>query len=118
MPGLELGYCARSGEVDVRLLGAASVLDEAAAFTQAALGENIFATGTESLEQVVVRLLTARGETLATAESCTGGFIAHRVTNVAGASAVFLGRNRELRQRGQNRPARRAGIADRRRKER
>ena len=43
------------------------------------------------VEEAVVRLLTKRRQTLALAESCTGGFIAHRVTNVPGASAVFLG---------------------------
>ncbi len=44
----------------------------------------------EILEAEIVRLLTARKQTLALAESCTGGYIAHRVTNVPGASAVFL----------------------------
>jgi nicotinamide-nucleotide amidase len=39
----------------------------------------------------VVRLLTARKKTLALAESCTGGNLAHRVTNVPGASEIFLG---------------------------
>jgi len=39
---------------------------------------------------VIVRELTKRGLTLAVAESCTGGFLAHRITNVSGASAVFL----------------------------
>ena len=42
-------------------------------------------------EAVVVRLLTERKQTLALAESCTGGAIADRVTNVPGASSVFLG---------------------------
>ena len=44
----------------------------------------------EDLETVIVRLLTERKATLALAESCTGGCIANRVTNVPGASAVLL----------------------------
>jgi len=43
----------------------------------------------EEIEIQIVRLLTERGETLAVAESCTGGYIAHLLTNVPGASAVF-----------------------------
>jgi len=43
------------------------------------------------MEADVVRLLTRRGKTLALAESCTGGFIANRITNVPGASKIFLG---------------------------
>jgi nicotinamide-nucleotide amidase len=43
------------------------------------------------METVVGRLLTERRATLATAESCTGGLIGHRVTAVAGSSAYFLG---------------------------
>jgi nicotinamide-nucleotide amidase len=45
----------------------------------------------DSLEAQVVRLLTKRGLTLAVAESCTGGLIGHRLTNVPGSSACFLG---------------------------
>jgi PncC family amidohydrolase len=43
------------------------------------------------LEQEVVRLLTARGLTLAVAESCTGGLVGHRITGVPGSSACFRG---------------------------
>jgi nicotinamide-nucleotide amidase len=45
----------------------------------------------DEVEALVVRLLTKRRQTLALAESCTGGCIAHRLTNVPGASAVFPG---------------------------
>ena len=43
------------------------------------------------IEEAIIRLLTKRKQTLALAESCTGGGIAHRLTNVPGASVVFLG---------------------------
>ncbi len=46
---------------------------------------------TEALETQIVRLLVERKQTLALAESCTGGYIAHRITNVPGASAIFTG---------------------------
>jgi nicotinamide-nucleotide amidase len=43
----------------------------------------------EELEITIIRVLTQRQQTLALAESCTGGYIAHRITNVPGASAIF-----------------------------
>ncbi len=88
--GLEVGYCARPGEVDLRLIGGPEVLARAEEIVVGKLGGHIISRGAEELEKVVVDLLAARGETLAIAESCTGGFIAHRVTNVPGASAVFM----------------------------
>lgn len=45
----------------------------------------------EKIERAIVRLLTAQKRTLALAESCTGGFIANQITNVPGASKIFLG---------------------------
>jgi nicotinamide-nucleotide amidase len=93
--GLEVGYCARVGQVDVRLSArgaeAERVVRDAAAIVQRMFGAQIYGYDDEEIEAVVVRLLTERGKTLALAESCTGGGIAHRVTNVPGASAVFLG---------------------------
>ncbi len=88
--GLEVGYCARPGEVDLRLIGAEEPLARAEAIVVEKLGAHIVTRDGRELEKVIVDLLTARGETLAVAESCTGGFIAHRVTNVPGASAVFM----------------------------
>jgi nicotinamide-nucleotide amidase len=88
--GIELGYCARPGEVDLRIIGERSALDRAEAIITAGLGASIFSSDGRSLEEVVVKLLTDRKQTLAVAESCTGGFLAHRITNVPGASAVFV----------------------------
>ena len=88
--GLEVGYCARPGEVDVRLIGAAPVLDHAATLVRERLGKWIFTSDERELPEVVVEKLTVLGKTIATAESCTGGFIANQLTNVPGASKVFL----------------------------
>ena len=56
----------------------------------AALGKAVFATNGETMEQIVGEMLTARGETLAVAESCTGGLIAQRITEVPGSSTYFM----------------------------
>jgi nicotinamide-nucleotide amidase len=91
--GLVLGYCARPGEVDVRFTAsgprAQALVDEAQSLALGLLGDLVFGTGEELIEAVVVRLLTERKQTVALAESCTGGLIAHRLTNVPGASVVF-----------------------------
>ena len=55
------------------------------------LGEVVFSTDDESMEEVILKLLRERGLTLATAESVTGGLVASRLTNIAGASDVFRG---------------------------
>jgi nicotinamide-nucleotide amidase len=92
--GLDLGYCARPGQVDVRLAAtgarARQWVDEAERIVTGLLGLRIYAAGEQELETVLVSRLTALGKTLALAESCTGGCVAHRLTNVPGASAVLL----------------------------
>ena len=50
----------------------------------------MFSAADETLEEVIVKLLAQRNQTVAVAESCTGGLLANRITNVPGASAVFL----------------------------
>lgn len=55
------------------------------------LGPYLFSEGTENMEEIVGRLLTDRGVTLAAAESCTGGLIGHRITSVPGSSRYFAG---------------------------
>ena len=87
---LEIGYCARPGEVDLRLIAPeAALLERAVALVRAALGDSIYAEAPETMEAVVVRRAAAAGRTIATAESCTGGLVAGRITNVPGSSAVF-----------------------------
>jgi len=90
IPGIELGYCARPGEVDVRIIGEPETIQQADTIIRSALGFSILSTADETLEEIVVRLLTKRNQTLATAESCTGGLIANRITNVPGASSAFI----------------------------
>ena len=53
--------------------------------------ELIFGYGTQKLEEVVGYLLKERGLNLATAESCTGGHIGHKITSIPGSSAYYLG---------------------------
>jgi nicotinamide-nucleotide amidase len=90
IPGVELGYCARPGEVDVRIVGKPKAIEQADAIIRSTLGSSIFSAEDETLEEVIVKLLAKRNQTLAVAESCTGGLLADRITNVPGASAVFL----------------------------
>ena len=93
--GLEIGYCAKFGEVEVRLAargsGAGALMQQGEGIVRSLIGQHIFGMGDEDLEAVVIRMLTERKKTLATAESCTGGYISHCLTNVSGSSAAFLG---------------------------
>jgi nicotinamide-nucleotide amidase len=79
--------------VDVRLVAhgktAEAQVSQAEKIVRSLLAPIIFATGDATLESVIVDLLTRQKKTLALAESCTGGFLAHRITNVPGASAVL-----------------------------
>ncbi|HXU90851.1 MAG TPA: nicotinamide-nucleotide amidohydrolase family protein [Methylomirabilota bacterium] len=84
------------GEVWVRLRARGASAEEATTAlarveprVAAALGDDCYGRDAETLEQVVGRLLIARGLTLSVAESCTGGLLGHRLTNVSGSSAYF-----------------------------
>ncbi len=89
IPGLEVGYCARPSEVDLRLIGSAEAVEAGRRLALGRLGDRCFSDAGESMEEVVVRGMRARGLKLALAESCTGGLIASRITDVPGASAVL-----------------------------
>jgi nicotinamide-nucleotide amidase len=88
---IELGYSAKMGEVEVRIIShLKSTADEAEKRIRAALGNHIYGIGGDRLEEVVVKMLTAARKTIAVAESCTGGAIANRITNISGSSEVFI----------------------------
>jgi nicotinamide-nucleotide amidase len=87
--GLEIGYCLGKGDVDVRLTGPLESLNQAALLCREKLGEFLVSEDRRLVEEVVVDLLTQKKAWVATAESCTGGFIANRITNVSGASHIF-----------------------------
>lgn len=85
------------GEVHLRITAKAEsiaeadmMIDEMDGKLSAILGNSIFGRDDESLERVVVRMLTERALTLAVAESCTGGLVANRITDVSGSSAAFV----------------------------
>jgi nicotinamide-nucleotide amidase len=74
----------------VRCIGDAGALEAAEAVMAAKLPTQIAGEGGAPLEDLVVNSLIAHGKTLAVAESCTGGYLANKITNVPGASEVFL----------------------------
>lgn len=96
-PEITLGFRAKFPEIHVKfyLQGKdvnelETVLAKAEKWVCQQLGEHVFSTQGKSMEAEVGELLRKQGATLATAESCTGGLIAHRLTNVPGSSAYFL----------------------------
>lgn len=95
--GAQLGFRVRFPTIDVRLSvtekdekKAQKQLAKAAEVVREKLGHVVFGEGEDRLEEVVGSLLKAQGQTLATAESCTGGLLANWITDVPGASNYFL----------------------------
>jgi nicotinamide-nucleotide amidase len=87
----------KDGQIELHLTAharkpseAVKLLDELAGKLDGVLGEYIFSRSNETLEEVVGQSLKRRGYTLATAESCTGGLLAGRITDVPGSSEYFL----------------------------
>jgi nicotinamide-nucleotide amidase len=92
--GVEATICARDFEIHVDLFvepGADERADELAGALRMPLERYLFAEDERPIEEIVLALCRARGLTLATAESCTGGMVAERITSVPGASDVFAG---------------------------
>jgi nicotinamide-nucleotide amidase len=92
--GVEATVCARDFEVHVDLVldeGGEARADALAAALGERLGAHLFAEDERPVEELVLGLCRARGLSLATAESCTGGLVAARLTSVPGSSDVFRG---------------------------
>ncbi len=89
---------AKVGEVHLRVTARADTEAEADALiveraqqVRQRLGSVIYGEDDETIEKVAVALLRKSGQTVATAESCTGGMVAQRITDVAGSSQAFMG---------------------------
>ncbi len=87
----EIGYCAKMGEVVVRCIGPQSALDACRALVAQTYPSEFFAEDEQTMEQLIIALLQKNQHTLTTAESCTGGLVSHRLTNVPGSSSVIHG---------------------------
>ncbi len=91
-------YC-KEGEVRLRITASAKSEKEALdicdgaidKITKTEVGKYIYGIDVESLEKAAIALLREKGLTLACAESCTGGLISKRITDIAGCSDVFVG---------------------------
>lgn len=93
-----LAYLPSPGVVRLRITGRLadseqleSAMEDASVSLRALLGDAIFVDSDAPMGEFVGELLRKCGFTLATAESCTGGYIAHQITAVAGSSAYFKG---------------------------
>jgi nicotinamide-nucleotide amidase len=96
-PAIQLGFRAKFPEIQVKFYIRGTdanqlemLIGDASRWVSEKLGHKLISPDGESMEAVVGRLLSVKNSTLAVAESCTGGLIAHRLTNVAGSSDYFL----------------------------
>lgn len=95
---VETTILAHAGEIQLHLYCAKAIqevaqarVDELASRIEEELEDTVFSSNGESLEQIVLYYLGIRGATVATAESCTGGLLAQRLTAVSGSSRSFIG---------------------------
>jgi nicotinamide-nucleotide amidase len=92
--GVDVTICAREFEIHVDLFSEPSAVERGRAVAEAmrdALAPYLFSEDERSVSEIVIDLCRGRGLRLATAESCTGGMVASRITAVPGASDVFAG---------------------------
>jgi nicotinamide-nucleotide amidase len=95
LSGLEITTCLRRGEIEIATTFVPSVAESLYVDFEAALdrryGEVIFARRGETIDEIVAGLLRDGGLTIATGESCTGGLLAARLTELPGSSSYALG---------------------------
>lgn len=96
-PALELGFRVKFPEIQIKLYGRSNAtaktqpfMDEATDWVAAKLGTQLLSLDGESMQTVVGQLLRRQNATVALAESCTGGLIAHMLTGVPGSSDYFV----------------------------
>ncbi|MGC2109152.1 MAG: competence/damage-inducible protein A [Candidatus Korobacteraceae bacterium] len=97
-PNIETTVLAGQGQVEFHLRATAATkeaaqaeVDRLAGELEEELGDAVFSSAGESLEEIVSLYLQMRNAKIAVAESCTGGLVAERITSVAGSSRSFLG---------------------------
>ena len=95
---IKIAYLPGLGQVRLRLTGTGDdekvlgkMLDKQVKKLKKIIPQFIYGSEKENLQEVVGKLLIQQKKTLCTAESCTGGFLAHKITSVAGSSAYFMG---------------------------
>ncbi len=97
-PDIELSVLAYPGQIEVHITGhsffslenAESMIDPLVKSLKGRLKNHVFSENNEELEEVIGKLLLKNNHSLSTAESCTGGLLGHRITNVPGSSKYFL----------------------------
>ncbi len=87
-----IGILASPGKVDIFITAETKELEDSISRkVSEKLSNYIFGIGNELLEEVIGKILREKGLTLCIAESCTGGMLSHRITNIPGSSDYFLG---------------------------
>ena len=97
-PNIKMAYLPGIAQVRLRMTGTGddenelnALLDKKVEELKPLISEFIYGFEKEKLEEVVGKMLIEKGKTLGTAESCTGGFLAHKITSIPGSSAYFMG---------------------------
>ncbi|MAJ50836.1 MAG: competence/damage-inducible protein A [Flammeovirgaceae bacterium] len=95
---IKLAYLPTKGQVKLRLTGSGDELntvkqeiEELQKEIMPKIDKYVYGFGADQLEEVIGQLLNKKNLTLATAESCTGGYLAHMITSVPGSSRYFKG---------------------------